>query len=116
MESDLHFLRITDKANIPVPLDPDTDYQVIAEISTYGSDSTSNQDGTYSYTHKARFIGEVQLVKGDKVILGKKKHGSHSQRFRKKVIDDGFEYDHYMDVALRPDVFEEISTIIEKYL
>lgn len=95
MDSDLHFLRITDKANIPVPLEPDTDYQVIAEISTYGSDSTSNQDGTYSYTHKARFIGEVQLVKGDKVILGKKK-SSASQKWRRLVEGYGMDYDKWM--------------------
>lgn len=114
--TDLHFLAITDKTNIPVPLEIDTEYQLVGEISTWNEGKSSNQDGTYSHTYKARFIGEIQLIKGDAVILGKKKVGSHSQRFRTKVINDGFEYDRYMDIALRPDVFEEISAIIEKYL
>lgn len=95
METDLHFLRITDKVNIPVPLEPDTDYQVVGEICTWGADSSSNQDGTHSYTHKARFTGEVQLIKGEQVILGKKK-SSNSQQWKRRVEGDGFNYDSWM--------------------
>lgn len=114
--TDLHFLSITDKTNIPVPLDIDTEYQLVGEISTWNEGKSSNQDGTYSHTHKARFIGEIQLIKGEQVILGKKKNGSKAQDMRKKVFGRGHEYDQWMDVALRPDVFDEINHIVERYL
>lgn len=95
METDLHFLTITDKTNIPVPLEIDTEYQVVGEISTWNEGKSSNQDGTYSHTHKARFIGEIQLIKGEKVIRGQKK-SSASQKWRRLVEGYGFQYDAWM--------------------
>lgn len=93
--TDLHFLKIIDSVNIPVPLEIDTDYQVIAEVSIIKEDKGSKQDGTYKYTYKAKFCGEVQLIKGEKVILGKKK-SSWSQKWRRLIEGYGMEYDKFM--------------------
>jgi len=92
---DDHFLTITDRVNIPVPLDLDTDYQVVAEISTYKEEKGSKQDGTYNFIHKAKFTGGVQLLKGEKVIKGEKK-SSASQKWRRLVEGYGYSYDSWM--------------------
>jgi len=94
-QKDDHFLTITDRVNIPVPLDIDTDYQVIAEICTYKEDKGSKQDGTYNFIHKAKFTGEVQLIKGEGVIKGQKK-SSASQKWRRLVEGNGYTYDAWM--------------------
>lgn len=109
MESDLHFLTITDKTNIPVPLEIDTEYQVVGEVCTYKEDKGSNQDGTYSYTHKARFIGEIQLIKGERVIKGQKK-SSWSQKLRRFIEGNGISYDGFMAW-----LFTKIDDLIEEY-
>lgn len=90
-----HYLRITGKVNIPTSLDDDTEYQVVGIISTFGTDSTSKQDGTFNYTHKAQFSDAVQLIKGEQVILGKKK-SSWSQKWRRLIEGYGMEYDKFM--------------------
>lgn len=104
--TDLHFLAITDKTNIPVPLEIDTEYQLVGEISTWNEGKSSNQDGTYSHTHKARFIGEIQLIKGDQVILGKKK-SSWSQKWRRLVEGKGYDYEKWM--AWQFSKFDELE-------
>lgn len=92
---DEYYIRITDKANIPVALEPDCEYQIIGEIGTYGEDTTSKQDGTYTHTFKAKFIGEVQLIKGEKVIRGAKKT-TWSQKWRRLIEGFGLDYDKFM--------------------
>lgn len=103
-----HFLKISGKVNIPVPLDVDTDYQFTGLISTYGADSTSKQDGTHTITHKAEFVGEISLIKGEQVILGKDKQ-SNSQRLRKAVFARGHDYAKFMFWLFRrlDELFEE---------
>ena len=92
---DDHYLTITDRVNIPVPLEIDTEYQVVAEVCTYKEDKGSKQDGTYNFIHKAKFIGEIQLIKGEKVIKGQKK-SSASQKWRRLVEGYGLNYDKFM--------------------
>lgn len=92
---DTHFLSTTGKVNIEFPLEPDCNYQYTGEISTYGKSITSNQDGTHNVTHKAKFIGSISLIKGDKVILGKK-NSSHSQVLRKQLHVLGIDYEPFM--------------------
>jgi len=111
---DDHYLRITGKVNLPTALEVDTEYEVIGVISTYGCDSSSKQDGTHNHTHKAMFSDAVQLIKGEQVILGKKKRGSQSQQFRAKVLNDGYEYEKYMDAALAH--FDEVTGLLARYL
>lgn len=106
--TDLHFLKITDSVNIPVPLEIDTDYQVAAEISIIKEDKGSKQDGTYSYTYKAHFIGEAQLIKGETVIHGKKR-GSLSQQLHHKVVGRGMQYDRFMNMLFRPEIFDMLE-------
>ena len=90
-----HYLTITDRVNIPVPLEIDTDYQVVAEISTWKDGRESKQDGTFNYIYKAKFVGAVQLIKGEKVIKGQKKT-SASQKWRRLVEGNGYTYDSWM--------------------
>lgn len=106
-----HFLKITGKVNIPVPLEVDCEYAFVGEISTYGCDTTSKQDGTHNHTHKAQFSSDVQLIKGEQVILGKKK-GSNSQHMRIAINSFGEDYDDVMRFNLRPD---ELEDMIERY-
>ena len=108
---DDHWLWILGKANIPVPLEEDCEYQVIAEITTMSVNKASKQDGTYNYTHKAAISGAVQLIKGEKVILGKVK-GSNSKHMRMAIGSFGEDYNDVMRFNLRPD---ELEDMIERY-
>tara|TARA_R110000868_G_scaffold409381_2_gene694759 strand:- start:1033 stop:1380 length:348 start_codon:yes stop_codon:yes gene_type:complete len=90
-----HFLKITGKVNIPVPLEVDCEYAFVGEISTYGCDTTSKQDGTHNHTHKAQFSSDVQLIKGEQVILGKRK-SSNSAKWRRLIEGNGLDYDKWM--------------------
>jgi hypothetical protein len=90
-----NFLKVTGSVNIPVPLDIDTEYQFTGVVSVYGEDNRSKQDGSYSHTFKAQFVGEISLIKGDQVILGEKK-SSWSQKWRRLVEGKGYEYNEFM--------------------
>lgn len=113
MEANNYFLRITGGVNIPVPLDLDTDYGLAGNISIYGSDSRSNQDGTQSITFKAQFTDGVSLIKGEQTILAKSKL-SQSQMLRKKCLARGIEYDRFMPFLMHPELLEELFTRFER--
>lgn len=66
-----HLMKITGSFYVECALDNDTDYQIVATVSTYGMDIRSNNDGSSKVTHKAKVTSDVQLIKGDKVIKGK---------------------------------------------
>lgn len=95
METNDHWLRVTGKVNLPVGLEIDTEYQLVGEITTYGTESGSKQDGSYSITSKAQFSGEVQLIKGEQVIRGQKK-SSNSAKWRRLIEGNGINYDSWM--------------------
>jgi len=109
MDSNDFFLKITGKVNIPVPLEVDNEYQFTGVISTYGSDSTSKQDGTHTVTYKAQFSESITLIKGEQVILGKDKQ-SNSQQLRKAVYARGHEYDEFMR-----HLFSRLDGLFEDY-
>lgn len=65
-------LHLTGGAEIEATLDNDTEYELVAPITTYSvKDERSNQDGTYTYHHKAKISGPITLIKGNKMIKGK---------------------------------------------
>lgn len=90
-----HWLKITGKVNVDAPLSVDTEYQFTGIISTYGTDQSSKQDGTFNYTHKAQFVSEISLIKGEEIIRGQKKT-SASQKWRRLVECNGFNYEEWM--------------------
>lgn len=104
---DNHFLRITGSVNIPTNLEIDTDYQFLGEISVYGADSRSNQDGTQSITYKAQFTEGIKLIKGDETVLAKSKL-SQSQMLRKDCLRHGVDYDGFMTWLRHPEHLEEL--------
>lgn len=95
MQTNDNFLKITGRVNIPVPLEVDTDYQFTGEISVYGVDQSSKQDGTHNFVFKAQFSDSVSLIKGEQVILGTKGQ-SLSQKWRRCVESNGLDYDKFM--------------------
>lgn len=110
---DNHFLRITGSVNIPVPLDIDTDYGFAGNISIYGSDARSNNDGTQSVTYKAQFTDEIQLIKGEQSIQAKHKL-SQSQMLRRKCLIHGIDYEKFMNWMLHPEQLQELFTQFEQ--
>lgn len=106
-EDNNYFLRITGSVNIPVLLDIDTDYGFAGNVSVYGQDVRSNQDGTQSVTFKAQFTDEIQLIKGEQTVLAKSKY-SQSQMFRKECLGEGGDYDKVMKLIRRPDKLREL--------
>jgi hypothetical protein len=97
---DDNWLRITGKVNIEAPLVVDTEYQFTGRIGTYGTDQSSKQDGTFNFTHKAQFIDEIHLIKGDTLIKAIDKERK-SQKMRKAIYALGHEYDETMTYLLR---------------
>lgn len=104
-----HLVQITGKAHISHPLDNDTEYQFTGVITTYGTDSRSNQDGTHKYTYKGKFTGPVSLIKGDTVILGQKGK-SQSQKLRGAVFARGHDYEQFM-----PFIFSKLDDLFNEY-
>lgn len=113
MEANNHFLRITGSVNIPVPLDLDTDYAFAGNISIYGSDNRSNQDGTQSVTFKAQFTDEIQLIKGEQTVLAKSKL-SQSAMLNKAVREAGADYEKFMTFLRHPELLRELLDRFEK--
>lgn len=99
-ESNDHWLQITGRVNIPVPLEVDTEYQFTGVIGTYGINQGSKQDGSFNYIYKAQFVEDVHLVKGEQVIKAEDKERK-SQTLRKAIYAKGFEYDSFMNYILR---------------
>lgn len=110
---DTYFLRITGSVNIPVPLDIDTDYTFTGNVSVYGADSRSNQDGTQSVTFKAQFTDEVSLIKGQETVLAKSKL-SQSQMLRKACLARGVDYDAFLTWLRHPEHLEDLFTQFER--
>jgi len=100
MNESTFWIKITGKANIPVPLEIDTDYGFAGNISVYGITTGSKQDGTYNQTFSAKFTDEIQLIKGDQVIKAKDKT-SKSQTLRKAIFAKGYEYEPFMNHIMR---------------
>ncbi len=94
-----HWLRITGKVNIEAPLEVDTEYQFTGVIGTYGTDQSSKQDGTFNFTHKAQFMDEIHLIRGDKLIKAVDKERK-SQKMRKAIYALGYDYDVGMNYLL----------------
>lgn len=112
-EDNNYFLRITGSVNIPVLLDIDTDYGFAGNVSVYGQDVRSNQDGTQSVTFKAQFTDEVQLIKGEQTVLAKSKL-SQSQMLNKAVRDAGADYEKFMTFLRHPELLRELLDRFEK--
>jgi len=110
---DNHFLRITGSVNIPVPLDIDTDYGFAGNISVYGSDARSNNDGTQSVTYKAQFTDEIQLIKGEQSIPAKNK-SSQSQMLRKQCLACGIDYEAFITWLRQPENLAEMFRRFEQ--
>ena len=110
---DNHFLRITGSVNIPSPLDVDSDYSFAGNISVYGADSRSNQDGTQSVTFKAQFTDEVTVTKNGQTVLAKNKL-SQSQMLRKACLGSGIDYDKFMTWLRSPEKLDELFRGFEK--
>jgi len=106
-----YLIQITGKAYIAAPLANDTSYQFTGEITTYGVDERSNQDGTQKITHKAKFSDVVHLIKGDEIIKGKDTK-SWSQKLRGMVFHRGHDYDEFMPYLLTriEDIFYDYET------
>lgn len=104
-----HFLAVTGKAYIAQGLEPDTEYSFTGVITTYGTDKRSNQEGSYSYTHKARFSDAVVLIKGDTVILGKDRQ-KRSQKLRQAIFALGHDYDKFM-----PFIMSKLDDLTTEY-
>lgn len=68
-----NLLALTGKAVIGDCLKEDHEYQLVTEITVYGTDTRSNNDGTFNHVHKAKITGPVALVQGNNVIEGKPK-------------------------------------------
>lgn len=111
-ETNNYFLRITGSVNIPVPLEIDTDYAFVGNISIYGSDSRSNQDGTQSVTFKAQFTDEVQLIKGEQSIQATRK-SSQSQALNRECRNIGADYERLMTYIRHPEVLQELIRRME---
>jgi hypothetical protein len=108
-----NWLSITGKVNIPVPLVIDTDYTFMGNISVYGENVGSKQDGSYNVTYKAKFTDEIFLQKGEKAIQAKDK-SSNSQKWRRLIQGDGFDYDRWMQWQFRN--YEEMKREYETTL
>jgi hypothetical protein len=110
---DTYFLRITGSVNIPVPLDIDTDYAFVGNISVYKDEKGSNQNGTYNHIFKAQFTDGLQLIKGDQTVLAKSKL-SQSQMLRKDCREEDVDYDRFMTFLRHPDLLRELFDRFEK--
>jgi len=99
-ESNIHWLKITGKVNIPVPLDIDTDYGFAGNISVYGMTQGSKQDGSFNYTFSAKFVDEIHLIKGEQIIKAVDKEHK-SQTLRKAIFALGFSYEEFMNHIMR---------------
>lgn len=95
------------------PLEADHDYTFTGNISVYGSDNRSNQDGTQSITFKAQFTDGVSLGDGGQTILAKSKL-SQSQMLRKECLVIGVDYERLMTFIRRPDKLREIIGQMER--
>lgn len=109
--NDDHLLAITGKVYIPQGLENDTSYQFTGEITTYGKDSRSNQDGTFKHTYKGQFSDSVSLIKGDTVVIGEKAK-SYSQKQRKMIYARGHDYEEFMRYLFSrmEDIFYDYET------
>lgn len=84
------FLKVTGAAAIETSLENDTDYELVASISTYSvGDERSQQNGDYEIFHKAKIIGAVTLIKGQKSIKGiDRRKESQKTRFAINALRD----------------------------
>jgi hypothetical protein len=113
MEVNNNFLRITGSVNIPVPLDIDTDYAFVGNISVYKEEKGSNQDGTFNVVYKAMFTDSLSLIKGEQSIPAKNKT-TQSQMLRSDCRKRGIEYDEFIPFLRHPELLEELFTRFEQ--
>jgi len=108
-----HYLAITGKASIAQPLEEDTEYSFTGIITTYGTDKRSNQEGSFSFSHKARFSDEVILIRGNDVIKGKDRQ-KRSQKLRQAIFAIGHDYEPFMDFIMSK--LDDLATEFEDKL
>lgn len=68
MDNNTYYIRLSGKANIPLPLSIGHNFTVVSDMSITGENKTDNEDGTFSITWKAEPITcEVTKDNGEKI-------------------------------------------------
>ncbi|MFW5983183.1 MAG: hypothetical protein ACOCQ4_01685 [bacterium] len=75
-----YYLQIAGKIYIEHPLDESKDYSVA--LKRVGIESVNRQVDGEKITYKAKNLDEVTLIGENKVLIGKPKKGSQSQKLR----------------------------------
>lgn len=115
-----HILHLTGGASIEQAVENDTDYQIIAPITTFSvGDQRSRQDGTFDVHYKAKISGPVTLIRGDGVKIKGKEKKTTGQRIRGAAFfhanEEGIDPEkHYEDVGKKIAVYwSEVVSLLE---
>lgn len=110
MTSNNHVLKIKGSAELPEPLQDETEYVLKVRGTTDGVSRDPNHDGTHTYTYKFGLeTVEIEMT-GGKVMKVVRK-GSQSQRLRAMIMAQGLDYELTMSKLM--DNLEEILEVIK---
>lgn len=115
---DTHFIKLAGKANIPEPLDIDTNYRVAADCSITQVRRDSNENGEYNVTYKAEPM-TVEILKSNGEVIKAKDPRRNSQKIRnylfKHYAEEGFveNFDEVYD-AFTLEVFIETPVLLRR--
>lgn len=110
-----NYLQITGKAYLEYPLEVGKEYSVAFKaVTVYGSDVRDGQGEGDKVTYKAKSTDIVTVV-GERVIQGKPKKGSMSQKLR-AVLNEYYDQQLAGDYSDFESFYnEEMGKIIEYY-
>jgi hypothetical protein len=68
MDNNTYYIKLSGKANIPLPLSIGHNFTVVSDMSITGENKTDNEDGTFSITWKAEPVTcEIAKSNGEKI-------------------------------------------------